>query len=174
MMTTSNDQDVVVVVVADDDEEELEKELQQRAPRVLKHMNEDHDDSIKAYSLAFGEHPRCSKETSSAILTGLDRYGFLLQVTLNDGSVLEQVRVKYQGSVTCAKDLHKEAIYMHRLAYDKLGYKYKLVNGYYTQVVKMIGAKSTKTIKSNPIPFAVAAVAIVGGMALILHRRRRK
>ena len=91
--------------------DKLEEELQQRAPRVLKHMNDDHEDSIKAYALAFGEYPSSSSKTEKidvnyAKITGLDRHGFFLRVTLKDGTILDNVRVPYQGSVTCAKDLH--------------------------------------------------------------------
>lgn len=151
----------------------LEADLQKRAHRILKHMNDGHTDSIKAYSLAFGEDPRCAAETDSAILTGLDRVGFWLEVVLKDGTSLQQVRVPYQGTVASAKDLHMEAVNMHRQAYDKLGYRYKISTGYYTQVGKMVGFQVYKKVKANPAEtagIALGVAAIVGGIAA--HRRR--
>ena len=56
-------------------------------------MSDGHLGSIKAYALAFGEHPRCAAETGHAKLLGLDMYGFFLQVTLMDGTILDDARV---------------------------------------------------------------------------------
>jgi len=158
------------------DQEELEAELQKRAPRVIKHMNDDHMDSVKAYSMAFGEHPRCVKETKSAILTGLDREGFVLQVTLDDETVLENVRVRYQGQVKTAKDLHMEAIGMHRKAYDKLGVWYKLSNGYYTQAAQMVGFQLYKNAKKQPrevVALSVGSAAILAAALALAVRRKQ-
>mmetsp|Transcript_30572 Transcript_30572/g.36347 ORF Transcript_30572/g.36347 Transcript_30572/m.36347 type:complete len:173 (-) Transcript_30572:344-862(-) len=143
----------------------LEKELQKRAPRVMSHMNGDHQDSIKAYALAFGDHPDCVN-TESAILTGLDRNGFLLEVTLSNGTKLDNVRVPYVGDVTSGKDLHMMAIKLHRLAYDKIGFVYKIKNGYYKQVAQMIGFQAYKKMKGRPGTtgaLTVAIIAILGG-----------
>jgi len=144
---------------------DLEKELQKRAPRVMSHMNGDHQDSIKAYALAFGDRPECV-DTESAILTGLDSKGFKLEVTLKNGTKLEDVRVPYQGEVTSGKDLHMMAIKLHRLAYDKIGFVYKIKNGYYKQVAQMVGFQAYKKVKgmSGTTGFlTVAIIAVFGG-----------
>jgi Protein of unknown function (DUF2470) len=163
-------------------------------------MNEDHADSIKAYALAFGEFNNNNNNNTddvdveddntaieSAKLTGLDRYGFWLEVTLKDGSKIENVRVPYQGSIKSSKDLHMEAVSMHRLAYDKLGIKYKIQNGYYKQVAKMAALQLYKKVKKNldnhrPSTSTTAAVigistvavvvTAVGISAVIRHKKR--
>merc|ERR1712062_409361 len=112
--------------------------------------NKDHMASIIAYSLAFGSHSRCN-ETQSAKLTGLDRHGFQLQVTLYDGTVLNDVLVPYQGKVNSSSDLHKEAISMHRKAFDQLGVWYKARNGYYSTAAKMIGSGIYKKVNGKSL-----------------------
>merc|ERR1712194_181039 len=121
-----------------EDSDALEKDLQKNAARVMNHMNKDHSDSVRAYAMAFGKDPRCFKETEHATIVALDCEGFLLDVTLTDGTTISKVRVPYQGKVTAAKDLHKEAVSMHRLSYGKLGVWFKIRSGYYQQVTKMI------------------------------------
>jgi len=153
---------------------DLEKELQKRAPRVISHMNGDHQDSIKAYALAFGNNPECVN-TESAILTGLDRDGFILEVTLKNGTQLKNVRVPYQGDVTCGKDLHTIAIKLHRMAYDKIGVIYKIKNGYYKQGAKMIGFQAYKKARERPGTIGmltVLTIAVFGGA--IASRRAPK
>jgi len=142
---------------------QLEKELQKHAPRVINHMNRDHRDSIKAYALAFGDHPKCT-DTASALLTGLDREGFTLDVTLADGTTLRGVRVAYRGEVTKGKDLHTVAVSMHRAAYDKIGVVYKVRHGYYQQVAKMIGFLAYKKVNARPgkAMLAVSCAAVAG------------
>ena len=157
-----------------EEEKLLEEDLQKRATRVLNHMNGDHSDSVKAYSMAFGEHPRCATETDHAKLTGLDRHGFFLQVTLKDGTTLDDIRVPYQGEVTSSKDLHKEAVGMHRKAYDQLGYWFKIRNGYYVQVAKMIGFQTYKKAKKHPVEVSAVAVAAASTVAWVTITRRGK
>merc|ERR1719491_1504123 len=172
--TTKNDLTIITTNNADDDNNILEQELQKRAPRVMSHMNRDHQDSIKAYALAFGNHPECVN-THSALLTGLDRHGFVVQVTLLNGRTLDNVRVPYSGTVTSGKDLHTMAIQMHRLAYDKIGFVYKIKNGYYKQVAAMVGFQVVKKMKGRAGGMvgvlAVAIVAIVGGTSFVSRLR---
>lgn len=134
-------------------------------------MNKDHKDSIKAYALAFGDHPECAN-TESAILTGLDGEGFLLEVTLKNGARLENVKVPYQGDVTCGKDLHTAAIGLHRMAYDKLGYVFKVKSGYYGQVVKMIGFQAYKKARGRPGTIGVVSVATIAAIVGVVSSRR--
>ena len=138
---------------------EIEKDIQKRAPIVIKNMNQDHPDSLRAYVMAFGENTRCAKETMEAKLIAMDRYGLFLDVTLNDGTILSKIRVYYQGKVSSAKDLRTEAINMHRLAYFKLGIWYKIKNGYYQQLAKVSVLKACKEAKRKK--FKILAIVIV-------------
>ena len=142
----------------------LELDLQKSAPRVMKHMNEDHAASLKAYALAFGEHPDAGR-TKSAIMTGLDTEGFILELTLADGSVVEDVLVPYDRRIQSAKELHKIAVDMHIQAFAKLGVVYKITSGYYTTAFQMIGLQAYKKAKKRPYETAtmVALTIIAAG-----------
>ena len=149
-------------MATEEEEKRLEADLAKAASRVCNHMNKDHMASIKAYSLAFGEHERCN-ETESAKLTGLNRNGFQLQVTLQDGTVLDDVLVPYQGKVSSSSDLHMEAISMHKKAFNQLGVWYKARNGYYKTAAKMIGFGIYKKVKGKPvIVIGVIGCAVAG------------
>lgn len=154
--------------------QQLEEELQKRAPRVIKHMNDDHVDSIIAYVLAFGNCPRCDESTiETACLTGLDRTGFFVQVTLkNNRGTVDNIHIPYQSPVTSPRDLHMEAVRMHRQAYDQLGVAYKLRHGYYQQVTKMIAFHGYKQVKANPTTTLTAVAAVVVAGVLAWRRRR--
>ena len=110
---------------------QLEIDIQKSAPRVIRHMNEDHAASLKAYALAFGRHPDAAK-TQSATLTGLDTEGFILELTLTDGSKVEDVMVPYDRRIQSAKELHQIAVDMHLQAFDELGVVYKITSGYWS------------------------------------------
>ena len=127
----------------------LEADIQRSAPRVMKHMNEDHAASLKAYALAFGKHPDAAK-TQSAIMTGLDTEGFILELTLTDGSKVEDVLVPYDRRIQSAKELHQIAVDMHIQAFAELGVVYKITSGYYTTAFKMIGLQAYKKAKKRP------------------------
>lgn len=159
-------------MATEEEEQRLEADLAKAASRVCNHMNKGHTASIKAYSLAFGEHERCN-ETESAILTGLNRHGFQLQVTLQDGTVLDNVLVPYQGKVTSSSDLHMEAISMHKKAFNQLGVWYKAHNGYYSTAAKMIGFGIYKKVKGKPlIAVGVVGCAIAGGAAYYYTKKK--
>ena len=86
-----------------DKKAKLEKDIRKNAPRVMKHMNEDHEDSLIAYVLAFATgveghienmHSNSHKEAAqlqqvldgertilSAKLTDIDSIGFLLEIS---------------------------------------------------------------------------------------------
>ena len=114
-------------------------------------MNQDHADTCKAYVMAFGEHERCTNETKEATLVALDQHGLLLDVTLTDGTILSKVRVPYQGKVSSASDLRREAVNMHTLANSKLGFWYRIRNGYYQQLAKVTWFKACREVKEKPI-----------------------
>ena len=140
---------------------ELEKDIQKKAPRVIKNMNKDHSDSIRAYAMAFGENKRCAKETKAAKIVAIDRHGLLLDVTLTDGTILSDIRVFYQGKVMSSKDLRREALNMHIAAYAKLGFWFRIRNGYYQQLAKVFGIKVYRKIMNHPIQISVAITASV-------------
>jgi hypothetical protein len=152
---------------------ELEADIAKSAGRVMRHMNNDHEDSIVAYVLAFasgveGTDPLIDKEEIllknfqkgrlaivSAQMTTVDADGFLVEVKAIEevGAaplVLSNVRVPYDEPIKSAKDLHHTAVSMHRKAYDKLGVWYKTKNGYYKQVLKMVAFQSYKAIQKSP------------------------
>lgn len=188
-------------LVFDVDDLELDMALQDEAPAIIKDMNENHQDVLVALSMAFGDHPRCFKETDSAVLTGIDRDGFLLDVTLKTqngnkemAAILKDVRVKYQGPVKTVEDMHKEQKSLPQLAFDKLGYKYKVVNGYYTKTIKESIKDTYEVAKASPklavdtlhstIEFAkaepikasaflVGFAAVVGGATFGIKRLRK-
>jgi hypothetical protein len=134
---------------------QLEVDIQKSAPRVIRHMNEDHSVSLKAYALAFGQHADAGR-TKSAVLTDLGTEGFILELTLNDGSKVEDVLVPYDRRIQSAKELHQIAVDMHMKAFAELGVAYKIISGYYTTAFKMIGLQAYKKVKK--IPYETAAV----------------
>lgn len=155
----------------------LGADVQKNAPRVVKHMNDDHGDSLLAYVLAFAtgvensssdddvdDHQLLLRQVlngtrtmDSAKLTGIDVDGFLLEIVVvavrSDGGadhlVLSNVRVPYDRPLQNARDLHAIAVAMHRKAYDKLGMWYKARNGYYQQVFKMVAFATYKSVRKQ-------------------------
>jgi len=192
-IATKKDEDAGVVVVLDAIEKaHLEQEIQKNAPRVMKHMNDDHEESLVAYVLAFAtgveghieNNQNSHKEAAvlqqvldgkrsirSAQLTNVDRMGYLLEIsTIEMGDTessslckVSNVRVPYDRPIHKAKELHHIAVRMHRAAYDKLGIWYKTKNGYYVQVVKIVAGVSYKSMKKNKK--TTTAVVVVGAAA---------
>jgi len=193
-IATKNDEDAGAVDVLDDIEKaHLEQEIQKNAPRVMKHMNDDHEESLVAYVLAFAtgveghieNNQNSHKEAAvlqqvldgkrsirSAQLTTVDRMGYLLEIsTIERGDTdassvckVSNVRVPYDRPIHKAKELHHIAVRMHRAAYDKLGIWYKTKNGYYVQVVKIVAGVSYKSMKKNK-KTTTAVVVVVGAAA---------
>jgi hypothetical protein len=144
---------------------QLEADIQKGAPRVMRHMNADHSDSLKAYALAFGQDPNAD-QTQSAILTGLDVEGFWLELTLRDGRKVKDVLVPYDRRIQSAKELHQIAVDMHMAAFTKLGVLYKVQSGYYTTAFKMMGFQAYKLVKKRPYETAAfASITIFMAMA---------
>jgi hypothetical protein len=155
------DEDDVVV-----DMEQLEMDIEKSAPRVIKHMNNDHPESVKAYALAFGDHPRCS-QTQSALLTGLDVDGFVLQITLRNGTTIQNVHVPYDRRIQDAKELHQIAVDMHVKAYEKLGVWYKITSGYYKKAIQMMSFQAYKKAKQRPVESIVIATTVTVGLGIV-------
>eukprot|EP00536_Pseudo-nitzschia_multiseries_P006847 jgi/Psemu1/304416/fgenesh1_kg.151_\ len=167
----------------------LEAEIQKHAPRVTKHMNEDHEDSLVAYVLAFatgiegGDNNSDDEDPSllakvrnrelaiaSARLTALDTDGFLLEVAVVVGEgdarrvLLSNVRVPYDRPIKSARELHAIAVAMHRTAYDQLGVLYKVEHGYYRRVWEMAAHTAQKALaKRKRALVAVAGVVAMAG-----------
>ena len=89
--------------------EELKADVEKSVKRVMTHMNDDHADSVKAYARAYGGEP----DAAAAVITGLTVDGFVLAVTMADGTVKDGVLVRYTTPLASAKDLHKVAVAMH-------------------------------------------------------------
>jgi hypothetical protein len=148
---------------------QLELDIQKSAPRVIRHMNGDHADSLKAYALAFGQHPNVD-QTQSAILTGLDVEGFWLELTLLDGTKVNDVLVPYDRRIQSAKELHQIAVDMHVAAYTKLGVLYKVQSGYYVTAFKIMGFQAYKSAKKRP--YQTTALATITVLAIAYGYRR--
>jgi hypothetical protein len=176
----------------------LEDDIQKSASRVMNHMNMDHADSLKAYVLAFGTPVEDCIHCESAILTGLDRYGFILEIIVkgnndtngttdptkgennNDDKMLRRrtttktVRVPYDRPLESAKELHQVAVRMHLAAYNKLGVWYKIRTGYYSRAFKMIGSEMNKILGKAKTKDTIrtiitkTAIVAVGSMGVIL------
>ncbi len=149
----------------------LEADVAKSAPRVMKHMNEDHEDSLLAYVLAFatgvvGTDPTKDKENAllrnvqkgklaitSAKLTDVDADGFVLEIKVleppDNMLVLSNVRVPYHEPISSARDLHHTAVAMHKMAFDKLGVWYKTKSGYYATAVKTAAAQKYTSIQKS-------------------------
>jgi Protein of unknown function (DUF2470) len=156
---------------------QLEADIQKSAPRVMSHMNADHATSLKAYALAFGQHPDAAK-TQSAILTGLDVEGFWLELTLVDGTKISDVLVPYDRRIQSAKELHQIAVDMHVAAFAKLGVLYKIQSGYYSNAFKMIGAQAYKSAQKRPyrttVVVTVTLLAVAYGYRRYNNSTRRR
>ena len=83
----------------------LDEELQKAAGRVVSHMNNDHASSILAYAHAFGGDG-CASAVSAKMI-GLDREGFLVEVTLANGE-RKDVLIKYDREMKSAGQLHRD------------------------------------------------------------------
>eukprot|EP00531_Pseudo-nitzschia_arenysensis_P010993 CAMPEP_0116121910 /NCGR_PEP_ID=MMETSP0329-20121206/3941_1 /TAXON_ID=697910 /ORGANISM="Pseudo-nitzschia arenysensis, Strain B593" /LENGTH=216 /DNA_ID=CAMNT_0003615739 /DNA_START=56 /DNA_END=706 /DNA_ORIENTATION=+ len=150
----------------------LEASVAKSASRVMKHMNEDHEDSLVAYVLAFatgveGTDPTKDKEDallrnvqkgrlsiSSAKMTAVDAGGFVIEIKLLENPesntlVLSNVRVPYHKPIQSARDLHHTAVAMHEMAYEKLGVWYKTKSGYYAKALKSATVRSYESLKKS-------------------------
>jgi len=150
---------------------QLQRDVQKRAPRVMKHMNDDHPGSIRAYACAFGifQDPEHQHEVKRAKITDVEVDCFILEVVLNDGQVLQGIQVPYTKRITDAKQLHGIAIDMHLKSFDKLGVGYKIRNGYYTQAVSMISDKLYRKYPKTSVGLmsvTMGAIVILGGLAI--------
>ena len=134
----------------------LEADVAKSATRVIKHMNDDHADSLLAYAAFFGG----LHDARSARMTGLTSKGFELSVTMADGTVRERVLIAYLTPLKSAGEVRKLAVSMHFAAYNGLGIKFKLAHNYYGNAVRQAWTHMPAKVK-YPMAMAVAAVWIV-------------
>ena len=146
-------------------DESLATSLQKAAPRVIRHMNEDHPSSLLAYAHHYGG----VKDAVSAVLTGLTATGFELDVTLKSGDVMRRLPISFPKPLTSAKELHKIAVAMHFEAFGALGLGYRLRYGYYSSAMRQVWKHTSFWQKAT-------AVSCVGGIVaagFTLYRRRK-
>eukprot|EP00535_Pseudo-nitzschia_heimii_P004682 CAMPEP_0197181272 /NCGR_PEP_ID=MMETSP1423-20130617/5610_1 /TAXON_ID=476441 /ORGANISM="Pseudo-nitzschia heimii, Strain UNC1101" /LENGTH=245 /DNA_ID=CAMNT_0042631497 /DNA_START=216 /DNA_END=954 /DNA_ORIENTATION=- len=172
----------------------LEKQVANRADRIMKHMNADHGESLVAYTLAFatgveGTDPEKDKEdallknilegklaVTSARMTGVDLDGCLLEVTAlepgapeSEAVVLSNVRIPYDKPIESPEDVKSNLVAMHWRAYNDLGYWYKAKSGYYQTAAKVVAfmcyQKLKKSTPSAPVVAGVAALAAATAVA---------
>lgn len=76
------------------------------AKRIIDHMNEDHADALRLYSEAFSR----SGPVPEAVMTGVDRYGFELSVTTEQGP--RPVRIAFPEPANDAMAVRKAMVAM--------------------------------------------------------------
>lgn len=85
------------------------------AKRIIDHMNDDHADALRMYSEAFSR----SGPVPEAVMTSVDRYGFEMSVTTDQGP--RPVRIAFEQPVKSATDVRKAMVEMVKAARAKLG-----------------------------------------------------
>ena len=145
----------------------LETDLAKSASRIITHMNDDHSDSLVAYAAFFAK----IEDATSACMTGLTPAGFLLDVTLKDGSVKKSVLIEYTSPLTSAGDVRKLAVSMHFTAYNGMGIGFKIKNNFYGNAVKQAWTHMPAKVK-YPMAVTLAAVLTAGLMGVRAGMRR--
>lgn len=136
---------------------DLASSLAKMADRVITHMNDDHADSILAYAHFYAK----LTGATSAKMTGLSVSGFELQVAMADGSTKSNVLVPYDPPLQTAAAVRKVAVTMHFAAYNGMGIKYKLLNGFYTGAARMAWTHMPKRIRNIMIGIPLTIIAAV-------------
>ncbi|MEM6296958.1 MAG: DUF2470 domain-containing protein [Myxococcota bacterium] len=89
--------------------------IQADAKRIIDHMNDDHADALRLYAEAFSR----SGPVPAAVMTGVDRYGFEMSVTTDQGP--RPVRIAFDASVQTADEVRGAMVSLVRAAREKLG-----------------------------------------------------
>ncbi|GMH68529.1 hypothetical protein TrRE_jg3821 [Triparma retinervis] len=135
------------------------------ASRAVKHMNEDHSNSILAYAHYYAKKPNAKE----AKLLSATISGFTLLIDSTD-----TVLIPYPAScsVSTARDLRKVAVYMHKESYDRMGLCYKFRVGYYGDVAKIfLGVVKKKVGVVGGAVGVVLGMGLAGGLGLMGLRR---
>ena len=85
------------------------------AKGIIDHMNEDHADALRLYAEAFSR----SGPVPEAVMTGVDRYGFEMSVTTDQGP--RPVRIAFAAPATTSTDVRTEMVAMVKKARAHLG-----------------------------------------------------
>ncbi|OEU06888.1 hypothetical protein FRACYDRAFT_252518 [Fragilariopsis cylindrus CCMP1102] len=123
-----------------DNRVKLEQDIRKNAPRVMKHMNEDHEDSLIAYVLAFAtgveghieNNINSHKEAAqlqqvldgertilSAKLTDIDSIGFLLEISTVEVGVSEKNKNDHHDRNDPSSSLCTSKVSNVRVPYDR-------------------------------------------------------
>ena len=74
------------------------------ASDIIEHMNEDHSDSMVLYCKAMSK----AKDTSSAVMTQIDRYGFEMSANTSEGP--RPIRLAFKKEVANSDEARKELV----------------------------------------------------------------
>ena len=114
-------------------DDKLNINLQKSSERVCKHMNADHSASILAYA-----HMWYDINATAAIMTSVTVDGFLLDITMKNERVVNNVLIKYTTTLHQASEVRKIAVAMHFEAFHHLGFTYKWRTGYYRSTFNQV------------------------------------
>lgn len=85
------------------------------AKGIIDHMNADHADALRAYAEAFSR----SGPVPEAVMTAVDRYGFEMSVTTDQGA--RPVRIAFDEQVASTGEVRAAMVSMVKRAREKLG-----------------------------------------------------
>lgn len=85
------------------------------AGRIIDHMNDDHGHTMQLYCRAFSK----ATDTTEARMTGVDRYGFEMSATTEQGP--RPIRLAFEEPVTNSGEVRKALVSLANAARDKLG-----------------------------------------------------
>jgi putative heme iron utilization protein len=84
--------------------------LMPHAKTIVEHMNEDHKDTLALYCRAFSQ----AKDTTAAVMTEVDRYGFEMSATTAAGP--RPIRLGFSKTLTTADEVRGEMVAMAKKA----------------------------------------------------------
>ena len=73
---------------------------------IIAHMNEDHSDAMVLYCKTMSK----ATDTTEAVMTGIDRYGFEMSATTSQG--LRPIRLAFENEVSNSEEARKELVRM--------------------------------------------------------------
>ena len=89
--------------------------LAERAEGIVSHMNADHADTMVTMCRAFSR----ATDTTSATMTGVDRYGFEMSAITAAGP--RPIRLAFPEAVASSDETRKAIVAMYRTAQEKMG-----------------------------------------------------
>ena len=129
-------------------------------------MNEDHGDSLLAFARWYAKLP----DAASAKMATLNSAGFVLTVTMVDGSVQKEVLVPYSKPLASAGDVRKVAVAMHFEAYKQLGFGFKWSQGFYSRSAMQAWTHMPARVRWAAVTSFAAALL---GVAMAAKRLRK-